>query len=454
MGNEVKFVMAMSGLIISVILLMYAETILVLKADIVSKKKWNIRFLCIILSLIAFCVFWLCNNHRFNFYNNYSYMAKALLEGHLDVELPAHLESVEYRGKQYMHFAPGPALLSIPFVAIWGIDGFNCAYLAMLLGACNLPLSVKVLSNMNVGKTVRDRMWLGLMLTFGTVHFFCASQGSSWFIGHVATLFFLLLSLCFLTENEKACCNVKLFLSGLFFGLAVTCRLAALLGFVFMAGYLCLSTKDRKEKVKRIFVFCCGAAVFGFLYMAYNFARYGSIMDMGYQLTYLKDYHREVYDKLQMASIEQQPALLKQYQKACGGPLQIRFIKYNLYSVFCMLPQFQDTFPYVIPTMAGVAVTFTSPMLYCGVFADRKQKITRVLAVATVLTAIPFLMNYGNGMAQFGMRYSMDFTPYLWLLMSMALTQKGNLKWWMKTGIAICILINGWGTLYWTYFYT
>ena len=73
MGNEVKFVMAMSGLIISVILLMYAETILVLKADIVSKKKWNIRFLCIILSVIAFCVFWLCNNHRFNFYNSINY---------------------------------------------------------------------------------------------------------------------------------------------------------------------------------------------------------------------------------------------------------------------------------------------------------------------------------------------------------------------------------------------
>lgn len=453
MSQEIGFVMAMSILIIGVILLMYAETVLVFKGT-KTNKRIPAQITAVILAAISFVVFWLCNKHQFNVYNNFSYLAEALLNGRLDVpDMPAYLESVAYKGKQYMHFAPGPSLLSLPFVAIWGIEGFNCALLAMFLGACNLPLAAGVLAHMNIGKTAKDRVWLGMMLTFGTVHFFCASQGSSWFLGHVATLFFLLLSFWFLTAKKNQYSYRNLFLSGLFFGLAVTCRLAALFGFVFIAGYLMINSKENKERFQRIFVFCCGAAIFGFLYMAYNFARYGTIMDMGYNLTYLKDYHREAYDALQAAPVEQQPELFKQYREECGGPLQLKFVGFNLYSIFCMLPQFKDVFPYVIPTVSGVAVTFTSPMLYCGILADKKQKLTWILAATMVLTAIPFLMNYGNGTAQFGMRYSMDFTPYLWLLMCMGLTRKGELKWWMKIGIALCIIVNGWGTLYWTYFY-
>jgi len=453
MNVEIRFVLSMWALTIAIMILMYAETILVLK-NTKSKKQMDMRFAGMCLIVLSFITFWLCNNHQFNYYNNFSYFAKSLLEGRLSVELPAYLESVEYQGMQYMHFAPGPAILSIPFVAIWGVDGFNCTYLAMLLGACNLPLAMKVLFNMGIAKTDRDRFWLGLMLTFGTVHFFCASQGSSWFIGHVATLFFLLLAFCFLTDNTNRFSTGNLFLAGLFFGFAVTCRLAALFGFVFATGYLWLYKKEKKEGIRNILLFCCGAAVFGSLYMTYNYVRYGTIMDMGYHLTYLKDYHRENYDILQRAPVNEQRALLKQMSKECGGPLQTKFIKYNLFSVFFMAPQFQTSFPFIIPAVTGVAVTFTSPMLYCGILADKKDKLTWILMATTLITAIPFLLNYGNGMAQFGMRYSMDFTPYLWLLMCLALTKKGNLRWWMKIGIAICILINGWGTLYWTCFYS
>lgn len=444
------FVISMMALVQLTFTLFCIEERVAGKYELASRRGKKLSLVALLL--FTFCVLWCCGSHKLNTFNNFSYLAKALLEGHLDVELPSWLESIVFNGKQYVHFAPGTALLCLPFVAIWGIETFNCALLAMGIGACNMLLALKVLQNLNIGTSAKDRFWLCIMLVFGTVHFFCASQGSSWFLAHVSTLFYLLLALVFFTGRKKGnAYGRNVFFAGLFFGLAVTCRMTALLGIVFFAG--CLILEDAKWG-KSLLIFLAGAAVFGSLYMLYNYARFGTIMDLGYQLTYLKDKHRDVYDALQAASGKEQYQLLNQYQKEYGGPLQLQFVKHNLYSIFLLAPQFQKDFPYIVPTMEGVAITFTSPMLYCAVLSDWKNRRNQLLWVTVLLSALPFLLNYGNGMAQFGMRYSMDFTPYLWLLMCYGLTQKGALRPWMKIGIAFCILVQGWGTLYWSYFYS
>lgn len=406
-------------------------------------------------AFFVFCtiMYIICNGHKFNPYNNYSYLSQAWLDGHLYVDgMPDYLESVNFMGHQYMHFAPGVSLLCLPFVALFGIQGFNCSILAIFLGACNAVLAVSVVKNLKITKRVQDNYWLAAMLVLGTVHFFCAAVGSSWFLGHVSTLFFLLLAFYFLTKDPKKDKNkyILIFLSGLFFGLAVTCRLATLAGGFFFLGYIWFKKDyDKKTKLKMFLALALGAAIFGSLYMIYNYARFGNIMDMGYTLTYLKDFHRQEYNALQAAPIEQQKELLSHYTDVCGGPLQLKFIPYNLYSIFCMAPGFDQENCKLIPMVTGLAITFTSPMLYYGVCADVKKKMTWVLWLSTLLTAIPFLMNYGNGTAQFGMRYSMDFTPYIWLLMCLGLTKKGAMKLWMKVGITFCFIVEIWGTLYW-----
>lgn len=422
-------------------------------------KNIDVKKYLILAGFFLFCfiAFFVCNKREFNFYNNYSYLAQAWLDGHLYVDgMPEYLESVEFMGHQYMHFAPGVSILCLPFVALWGVEGFNCIYLAMFLGACNGVLAVLVLKNMNIGVKEQDRYWLAAMLVLGTVHFFCAATGSSWFLGHVATLFFLLLGFYFLTKkvSTQRMQYLFLFLSGLFFGLAVTCRMTALLGGFFFVGYIWFKKEgERNDKIKMIIALMCGAFIFGFLYMLYNYVRYGTIMDEGYSLTYLKDYHRESYDQLQAAPVSEQRALLKEYKATHGGPLQLKFVLYNLYSIFILSPSWKGEFPYLVPEVTGVAITFTSPLLYWGVCADWKKKMTWVLWLSVLLTAIPFLMNYGNGTAQFGMRYSMDFTPYLWLLMCYGLTRRGKMKIWMKVAVVLCFVVEIWGTLYWVHNY-
>ncbi|MCL2696162.1 MAG: hypothetical protein FWE69_07545 [Clostridiales bacterium] len=411
-------------------------------------KRYGIE---ITLFVLTFFVFFLLNNRQFVIYNNYSWFADALLNGRLDIpDMPAYLESVEFGGKIYMHFAPGPALLCLPFVLLFGISGFNTAYLCMLLGAGNAVLFYKVLERMEIGAGRRDRLWCTVFAIFGTVHCFLAAVGHSWFFGHVATWFFLLVSMFLVTSKNKKHEELLTFLAGFAFGLAVTCRLSNLLGGVFFAGYLLLK---RERVLRSLLLFAAGAAIPGAFYMAYNYARFGTIMDKGYNLTFLKDRVRDQYDIMQALPKSEQLAFLNHAETIYGGPLQAKHIRSNLHSIFLLTPDINlSAYPYVIPTLAGVSLTVLSPALYFLVRAEWKDKLNWFLAAATVLASIPFLMNYGNGFAQFGMRYAMDFLPYMILLACMGLSRRGVQPW--KTAIiCYCILANMWGPIFWNTFY-
>lgn len=185
----------------------------------------------LLLFAASFLILFVLNNHKFVFYNNYSYLADALLHGRLYVDgMPEYLESVEFGGHSYMHFAPGPAILCLPFVAVFGVYGFNIGWLSLGLGAANTALSYRVFRQMGVGRDRRERIWCAALLTFGTVHCFLAALGHGWFLGHVSSWFFLLIGMVFLTVPEEKRKDAHLVLAGVFYGCAVTCRMPNLLG--------------------------------------------------------------------------------------------------------------------------------------------------------------------------------------------------------------------------------
>ena len=411
-----------------------------------SNRKNRIE---LIIFLVSAAILLLLNNGKHIVYNNYSYLADSLLHGHLDTpDIPSYLESVEFGGHVYMHFAPGPAILSLPFVAIRGVDGFNPAYLCIALGAANSVLFYKIITNMNIGETLRDRLWFTAFAVFGIVHLFLADVAHSWFFGHVSTWFFLLFAMYFITVEKPKNQRINYILSGLFFGLAVTCRLSNLFSAIFFIGYILIYKPD---KLKAVIYFGCGAVVPGALYMLFNFVRFGTVLDKSYNLTHLKDKYRTMYDQMQtLPTKSEQLAFLNEAEKKVGGPLQLKHIPHNLYSIFCMMPEFTAEYPYVIPLVTGVSITFLSPALYFMVTAPWKQRITWVLAATMVVSAVPFLMNYGNGMSQFGMRYAMDFLPYMILLACMGMKRVNSIKTLL---ISYCIMANMWGPIYWRFFY-
>ena len=116
-------------------------------------------------------------------------------------------------------------------------------------------------------------------------------------------------------------------------------------------------------------------------------------------------------------------------------------------------PEFTAESPYVIPSLKGVSLTVLSPALYFAFGAPlRKERLYRYALAAMLLCALPFLLNYGNGAAQFGMRYAMDCLPYTLLLAAAGLTRR-PLGGWKRALIVLCMFLNLWGPVYWRYFY-
>ena len=116
-----------------------------------------------------------------------------------------------------------------------------------------------------------------------------------------------------------------------------------------------------------------------------------------------------------------------------------------------MGPRWITEFPYIYPSLTGLAVTFTTPAIFYAFKAKSKWYFIVGLWVSVILTAIPFAMNYGNGTAQFGMRYSMDFLPFVLILAALGLRGEDNqnLNNLQKILILVCVFINGWGTIIW-----
>jgi len=332
----------------------------------------------LLLLVAAFLIIYLFNNHKFVVFNNYSYLARALLQGRIDIpDIPGWLEFVTYKGKNYMHFAPGPTLFTLPFVAIFGVD-FNINIISIVLGALNIVIFYNILKMMKFNEA-GTRLWLSALFGFGTVHFFCAAVGHSWFLGHIATTFFILLAILFAFKKYlgtiSPCSAGTLFPSstasmsqrslrrnvprqaykskktekfdlygcffmGLFYGLAVTCRLPLLFSFPF---FVAIILKTRKEKISGMAAFALGAVIPGGLYMLYNYVRFETIMDLGYYLTYAKDRPRET-----------------------GGPLQLKFALYNLYSIFIMAPAHIGKFPYIVQPGWCIPNLYHPSILLCS----------------------------------------------------------------------------------------
>ena len=103
-----------------------------------------------------------------------------------------------------------------------------------------------------------------------------------------------------------------------------------------------------------------------------------------------------------------------------------------------------------MPTFNGIALTWTSPALALAFFARRPRVLVTSMWAATALTAAPNFVYYVNGFAQFGMRHALDFEPFLFILVAIAV--RNGLR---PIGAALCaysMLVGLWGVWYWRAF--
>lgn len=359
-------------------------------------------------------------------------LADTFIHGHLYLtENPSWLsELVPMNGKYYVIYPPMPAIIIVPFVILKGLT-FDQTLASIFVGSLNSVLVYMLIKKIFPDDSKRTEslaLWITIMFTFGTVHWFLASVGSAWYYAHVTGVFFLFLALNEVFGNKIP------WLVGIFLGAAYWSRLPIILSIPFFLWMIPDKwSKCFRENVRllitdyrsSIFQFFIGLGIFVCFNFIYNYLRFGTIFDVAYYL---------------------QPGLSS--DPVCGKRLfGLNYIPDHLETFLLKGPLFISTFPYVQPSWVGMAIWITTPA-FIFALKSYKDKITLACWSAIIPIAVLVMSHCGTGITQFGYRFAMDFYPFLIILTARGMNISTNLKWYHKLLIVIGIIVNLWGVIW------
>jgi hypothetical protein len=357
-------------------------------------------------------------------YDYFVWLADAFIHGRLSLkEAPPRLtELIPFNGNIYVVYPPMPAILLIPFVAIWGVE-FKQTLASIVLGSINVSLVYLVMRRLTSSESVR--IWMTVLVAFSTIHWYIATIGSSWYLAHICSFLFLNLAI-YETLGKK-----RPFLIGLLVGASYWSRLSTILGlpfFIIMLSDKWLSNSEepflKRIRLKPLIQLGSGTAVFVFLNLTYNYLRFGTPLDVAYTML-LTPSAQPWFDR---------------------GMFSLYYIPYHLYVILAKPPVFIDKPPYVVPSMQGLSILVTTPAFIYSIFAGIRNRLAFACWSAIIPIALLIFTKAGTGWTQFGYRYAMDFYPFLILL-----TLRGigsTLRWHHKLLICLGILTNTWGVLW------
>ena len=365
----------------------------------------------ILAGAIALAIIAVAAHGRSSPYNNYVLLAQALLHGHTWIAWPGnYIDALPYNGQYYVIEGPMPAFLLVPFVAVFGT--FNQTAIAIVLGAISIGAAYELGERLGVSRAIN--IWICAFFLAGTDLLWCAMLGDVWFIAHVSAVCFTTLALVELAGARRG------WLVALYAGCAIFSRFDLVLALPVFAYLL----RDRAQ----LRSFGSVLVPIALIWVGYNLARWGTWYDIGYTTWYHED----------------------QAGLPSGSPFRLQYLPYELWSFFVQTPERLPTFPWLNPTISGVALTWTSPALVLALLARKPRTWVIAMWVATLLCAAPNFLYYVNGFAQFGMRHALDFEPFLVALMFLGC--KERLPVWAKALIVYSCLVGLWGVWFWNSF--
>ena len=320
-------------------------------------------------------------------YNEQVRQAVAFLQRHTYIDAPkSFLEAAQIGPYRYALHPPLAAILMLPFAAIWGMD-VNQTMWSLFIGAIDAALAWRLLGRFRL--SVSGRVWLTLFFAAGTILWSESIYGNTWSMPETCSLMFTLAAL------EEAFGPARPFRLGIFAGLASLSRYElAIAG----ATYAILALL-RGRRIRDLFLMVPGFAAVGVVFVALNEARFGSFFDQGVALTGPKD----------------------------APAFGLRYLLGNINTIFFMVPNVNDNFPYFHPNFGGLSLIFTSPALVLAFKANLAKIEALLMLVTAFLISLPSLLCYANGFAQFGTRHYLQVFPFLLVLMAMGMRHPDRL---------------------------
>ncbi len=422
----------------------------------------------------AALVYVLSNPERRNFYNHFVWQAEAFLHGRAWIPWPvesglatnAYFQDVyplPEPGRALIPFPPLPAVLLMPLVAVFGL-GANAALVAALLGAINVPLAWRMAGRLTTDPRVALRA--AAFYGFGTVAWYAAMLGSTWFLAHVVASTFLLLAVTAAFDADRASAAAvprpgprpwvdlidgRQFVAGLLFGMAALARLTTLFGapfFVFVGG----GGDLRRRAVSA----GLGAVIPVIGLLLYNLATTGHAFHPGYEHLYRTEFRPTPQGLL----VDLLPGLAGiSYHPGEWGIEDLRYIPQNLVIMLGWLPEVRpecglellaQECALVRPAQLGMSVLLTSPAYLLAVpllVQEWRRRVVLGASLAVLSIAIVNLAHFSQGWVQFGYRFSNDFAPFALVLVTLAIARLG-VRPLTVTLVALSIAVNAWG-VYW-----
>lgn len=319
-------------------------------------------------------------------------------------------------GKFYVVYPPLPAILALPFVAIFG-PNFPQQYLGHLIGAGIIVLTYQL--SLLIKKSIKLAVWSSLVVGLGSIVWYLSSVGSAWYLDQTAAMFFLLWAIV------ESLGKKRFYLIGLFLGAAYISRVDTILAapfIFFMAGGL-------KKFIPKAFSLLLGFLPFLLFYTYYDFLRYGVFYEQGYFLL---------------------PTILHETNQPWFkyGVMNLKYVPDNLKTAFWSFPKVLNQFPYLTPSWAGLSIWITTPAFIYSLLAPLKNKLTRLSWGASLVILSFVSLHGGTGFAQFGYRFAVDFYPLLILLTILGVSKQNGPKWHHWLLLALGIIVNLWGVLW------
>jgi hypothetical protein len=431
-------------------------------------------------ALIAIALVVYTLSHPTRFYNHFEWQALAFLEGQTAIRYPVAATATS-PGNDFFQdvlpvsttrgvipFPPLPAVVLVPFVAAWGLatDG---QLIFAILGAVDVGIAWWMLGRLPIRTWVR--VTATVFLGFGTVFWYAAQIGTTWYQAHVLAVGLALAAIGVAIgadrdaaereddleddleepdEDAVAAAHGGLdlravvpdrrqFAAGLLFGLACASRLTI----VFAAPFFLLVGGGGSWR-RRGWSAAIGAGIPLAGLVVYNLVSTGDLFSPAYQHLY-------------------------QLEAAFYQPLNyhldweiedLRYLPQNVAIMFFSLPVWHPTVvpmtlgngaqlcgpdaarglfdphcPLLLPRDIGMSVLLTSPAYLLALPALRwgfgLSRLVTGAALAVLIVAIVNLMHFSQGWVQFGYRFSNDFAPWALVLVAIGLERVAR---WARPG--------------------
>lgn len=403
---------------------------------------WTARYARVFLSLSIWLVTFLVaaqvaqwmDSLNTPFKNYWNWLAEAFLQGRLYlINPPSTGDMTLYNGNWYVPIPPLPAFLLMPFIAIWGVKGFNTTLFSLALSSTTsvwLFLTLEELSQRKWIKLSRSGiLWLVALFSFGTVQLWLAVSSVVWLFSQICTVFFVAMAFFFVVKRFPA------WLSGLALAIALLGRPNV---FVLWPALVLITLQlqlylDEKFSWRRLFTWAAWSAVpvflsAGFL-LYYNFLRFGNFLDFGYV---------NINGSARVVKLVQEYGMFNPY-----------FIPENLRAMFLALPELKAKCEYYFPRGSGLTLIATTPAF---LYALRRFKFSWWLVGCwiSILLSIGLLLLYHNtGAVQISYRYVLDFV--IPMVLVMAFTAGERVSFPLKVLIVLSVIINFYAIISWYY---